>query len=111
MVRTRLLVALLAFCLMASALGLITAQHRARDLFADLEVAQQLGRQREAEGNRMRIELGRASQPAVIEAAARALGMRPIDPDRTTVLPQKAGAEPPAEQPMDQPADHPADHP
>ncbi|MBV8210617.1 MAG: cell division protein FtsL [Burkholderiaceae bacterium] len=97
--RSRLIVALLAVCLMASALALITAQHRARDLFADLEVAQQLGRQREAEGNRLRIELGRASQPAVIEAAARAIGMRPIDPDHTTLLPPTPRGEQPAEQP------------
>jgi len=85
-------VALLAALLMASALSLVTSQHRARELFADLEAAQQLARQSEAEGNRVRIELGRASQPAVIEAAARQLGMRPIDPEHTTLLPPAARA-------------------
>ena len=70
----------------------MTSQHRARELFADLEAAQQLARQSEAEGNRLRIELGRASQPAVIEAAARQLGMRPIDPEHTTLLPPAARA-------------------
>jgi len=84
------LVALLAAGLMASALALVTAQHRARELFADLEVAQQLTRQNEAEGNRLRIELGRASQPATIEALARQTGMRPIDPGRTAFLPPAA---------------------
>ena len=69
----RITVAALAALLMASALSLVTSQHRARELFADLEAAQLLTRQSEAEGNRLRIELGRASQPAAIEAAARQL--------------------------------------
>jgi cell division protein FtsL len=89
---SRMVVALLAAFLMASALSLVTSQHRARELFADLEAAQQLARQSEAEGNRLRIELGRASQPAVIEAAARQLGMRPIDPEHTALLPPAARA-------------------
>jgi cell division protein FtsL len=84
------LVALMAAGLMSSALALVTAQHRARELFADLEVAQQLTRQNEAEGNRLRIELGRASQPATIEALARQIGMRPIDPGHTALLPPAA---------------------
>jgi len=88
--RIRLIVAALAAALMASALSLVTSQHRARELFADLEAAQQLAGQSEAEGNRLRIELGRASQPAAIEAAARQLGMRPIDPDHTALLPPAA---------------------
>ncbi len=89
---SRMVVALVAALLMASALSLVTSQHRARELFADLEAAQQLARQSEAEGNRLRIELGRASQPAVIEAAARQLGMRPIDPEHTALLPPAARA-------------------
>jgi len=89
---SRMVVALLAALLMASALSLVTSQHRARELFADLEAAQQLARQSEAEGNRLRIELGRASQPAVIEAAARQLGMRPIDPEHTALLAPAARA-------------------
>jgi cell division protein FtsL len=89
---SRMVVALLAALLMASALSLVTSQHRARELFADLEAAQQLARQSEAEGNRLRIELGRASRPAVIEAAARQLGMRPIDPEHTVLLPPAARA-------------------
>jgi len=80
-------VAVLAAGLMVSALALVTSQHRSHQLFADLEAAQQATRQGEAEGNRLRIELGRASQPATIEAAARALGMRPIDPGHTAYLP------------------------
>jgi cell division protein FtsL len=86
----RLIVAVLAAFLMASAMSLVTSRHRARGLFADLEAAQQLARQSEAEGNRLRIDLGRAAQPAAIEAAARRLGMRPIDPEHTTLLPPAA---------------------
>ncbi len=72
--------------LVASALALVTARYRARGLFAELEVTQQQARSLDAEGNRLRIELGRAAQPASIEAAARAVGMRPVDPDRTVFL-------------------------
>ena len=86
----RAIVAVLAAFLMVSAMSLVTSQHRARDLFAELEAAQQLGRQGEAEANRLRIDLGRVSQPAAIEAAARRLGMRPIDPEHTALLPPAA---------------------
>jgi cell division protein FtsL len=88
--QNRVLVGVLAALLMISAMSLVTSQHRARELFADLETAQQAGRQSEAEGNRLRIELVRASQPAAVEAAARQLGMRPIDPDHTVLLPPAA---------------------
>jgi cell division protein FtsL len=90
----RVIVVVFAGGLMLSALSLVTSQHRARELFADLEAAQQLGRQGEAEGNRLRIELGRVSQPAVIEAAAHQLGMRPIDPEHTALLPAARAAQP-----------------
>jgi cell division protein FtsL len=86
----RAIVAVLAAFLMVNAMSLVTSQHRARDLFAELEAAQQLGRQSEAEASRLRIELGRVSQPAAIEAAARRLGMRPIDPEHTALLPPAA---------------------
>ena len=86
----RVLIGVLAALLMVSAMSLVTSQHRERELFADLETAQQAGRQSEAEGNRLRIELVRAGQPAAIEAAARQLGMRPIDPQHTALLPPAA---------------------
>jgi cell division protein FtsL len=86
----RAIVGALAAFLMVSAMSLVTSQHRARDLFADLEAAQQLGRQSEAEASRLRIELGRAGQPAAVEAAARQLGMRPIDPEHIALLPPAA---------------------
>lgn len=83
---------LVVVLLLASALSLVTAQHRARSLFVDLERAQQQARALEAEGNRLRVELGRASQPATIEAAARELGLRPVDGARTVFLPATPAA-------------------
>jgi len=73
--------------LMACSLSLVTSQHRARGLFVELERAQQLAQQLEAEGSRLRVELGRVSQPATVEAAARQLGLRPVDSARTVFAP------------------------
>ncbi|GIK84930.1 cell division protein FtsL [Betaproteobacteria bacterium PRO7] len=83
---------LVAALLVASGLSVVTAQHRARSLFVDLERAQQQAKALEAEGNRLRVELGRASQPATVEAAARELGLRPVDGARTVFLPAAPGA-------------------
>lgn len=86
----KLLIALVGLLLLASSLSLVTAQHRARSLFVDLERAQQQARQLEAEGDRLRIELGRAAQPAAIESAARDLGLKPVDAGRVVFLPAQA---------------------
>lgn len=76
--------ALLAGALLfVSALSLVTAQHRARSLFVDLERAQAEARNRDVEWNRLRIELARVAQPAYVEQAARQLGLRPVDTART----------------------------
>lgn len=88
MLRARLgLIVLLVAGLVASSLSLITSQHRARGLFVELERAQQLSQQLIAEGNRLKVELGRVSQPAHVEAAARQLGLRAVDSARTAFLP------------------------
>jgi cell division protein FtsL len=92
----RALLAVVAALLVGSSLSLVTAQHRARTLFVDLERAQQLAKQLEAEGDRLRVDLGRASQPAVIESAARDLGLKPVDGSRVVFLPAAAGAVPAA---------------
>ena len=81
------IVAALVGGLVASSLSLITSQHRARGLFVELERAQQQAQQLEADGNRLRVELGRVSQPASVEAAARQLGLRAVDSARTAFLP------------------------
>jgi cell division protein FtsL len=80
-------IALPAALLVLSSLSLVTAQHRARGLFVDLGRLQHQAKNLEAEGNRLRIDLGKASQPAAVTAAARGLGMRPADPKQTVFLP------------------------
>ncbi len=80
----------LSALLFACALSLVTAQHRARSAFVDLERAQQQTHQLAADRARMRIDLARATQPSAIEAAARDLGLHPIDGARTVYLPTAA---------------------
>lgn len=92
----RALLALVVLLLVAASFSLVTAQHRARSLFVDLERAQQQARQLDAEGDRLRIELGRASQPAAIESAARELGLKPVDGGRVVFLPAAVAAAPAA---------------
>jgi cell division protein FtsL len=72
--------------LFASALSLITAQHRSRSLFIDLERAQVDARRLDVDYDRLRIEQSRLSQPAYIESEARKMGLKPIDSGRTVFL-------------------------
>lgn len=88
----RVLPVLLATALFACALALVTAQHRARSLFIDLDRAQQQARALEADGERLRVELGRVAQPGAVAAAARQLGLKPIDPARTIYFTDDATA-------------------
>jgi len=80
----------LSMLLFVCSLSLVTAQHRARTVFVDLERAQQQTHQFAADRARMRIDLARATQPSAIEASARDLGLRPIDGARTVYLPTAA---------------------
>jgi len=89
----RALIGLLAVLLSVSALSLVTAQHRARSLFVDLERAQQQARTLDAEGDRLRVELGRASQPAAVASAARQLGLKPVDAAQVVFLPASVGGD------------------
>lgn len=86
----RALVILLGLLLFVCSLLVVTAQHTARGLFVDLERASARARQLEADGSRLRVELARAAQPAAVEAAARRLGLQPIDSARTVFLPAVA---------------------
>jgi len=86
------LAALLAALLVAAALALVISQYRSRQLFAELELAQQDAKALAAEGARLRADLGRAAQPATVEAVARRLGMRAINPDRVVMLPARAAS-------------------
>lgn len=83
----RLAITVLGALLVAAALALVSAQYHARQLFAELEVAQQETRTLTTEGAQLRTDLGRAAQPATVEAVARRLGMRGIDPNRIVILP------------------------
>jgi cell division protein FtsL len=83
-------VALLALLLVAACLLLVTSQHRARGLFVDLGRLQTRAADLEVEGNRLRIELGKAAQPASVATAARNLGLRPTESRQTVFLPSVA---------------------
>jgi cell division protein FtsL len=85
MIRRGLLL-VLGLLLFGSALALVTAQHRARALFIDLERAQQQAKQHEVEHDRLKIELARLSQPAYVEAEAKRVGLKPVDGNRTVFL-------------------------
>lgn len=82
----RLVILLLGLLLVASAFGLVTVQYRTRTLFVELDRAQQRAAALEAEGNRLRIEQARNAQPAAVEAAARRLGLKPIETKETVFL-------------------------
>ncbi|MCX8004359.1 MAG: cell division protein FtsL [Burkholderiaceae bacterium] len=84
----------LAAALVASAFGIVTAQHRARALFVELERAQQRAAALAAEGSRLRIEQARLLQPAAVDAAARRLGLRPIESAQTVFVPAGGSARP-----------------
>jgi cell division protein FtsL len=71
---------------------LVISQYRSRQFFAELELAQQETKTLTAEGARLRADLGRAAQPATVEAVARRLGMRAINPDRVIMLPARGSA-------------------
>jgi cell division protein FtsL len=85
-----LLTAACAAALLACSLALVASQYRARELFAELEVSQQEAKTLDADGSRLRSELGRVAQPATVEAVARRLGMRAIDPERIVLLPPRS---------------------
>jgi len=80
----------LALLLMLACLSLVTSQHRARGLFVELGRLQLQAKDLEAEGNRLRIELGKAAQPSAVAGAARNLGLRPTDSKQTVFLPEAA---------------------
>jgi cell division protein FtsL len=84
--RGRVVTLLLGLLLVASAFGLVTIQYRTRTLFVELDRAQQRAAALEAEGNRLRIEQARNAQPAAVEAAARRLGLKPIETKETVFL-------------------------
>ncbi len=87
---------LAALVLFACSLGLITAQHRSRSHFVDLERAQQEARQLDVDYERLTIELARLSQPAAVERAAQKLGFKTPEAAQTVYLnlPQSSAGTP-----------------
>jgi cell division protein FtsL len=81
---------MLAVLLVLACLSLVTSQHRARGLFVDLGRLQLQAKDLEAEGNRLRIELGKAAQPSSVASVARNLGLRPTESKQTVFLPEAA---------------------
>jgi cell division protein FtsL len=92
----RVLLVLATLLLFACALGLVTAQHRSRSVFVDLERAQQGAKQLDIDYERLTIELARLSQPASVERAAQKLGFKAPDTAQTVYLnlPQSSAASP-----------------
>lgn len=80
-------IVLLGAVLVVACLSLVSAQHQARGRFVELGRLQVQAKDLEAEGNRLRIELGKAAQPAAVAAAARQLGLRPTESKQTVFLP------------------------
>jgi cell division protein FtsL len=83
---SRTVIFMLLILLVLSAFGLVTAQYRTRTLFIELDRAHQRAAALETEGNVLRVEQARSAQPAAVEAAARRLGLKPIDAKETVFL-------------------------
>ena len=74
---------LLLAVLVASALGLVSAQHQARKLYAERERAQALARELDVEYGRLQLEAGTwARHTRITQIATRKLGMRTPEPRR-----------------------------
>lgn len=77
----------LLVALVGSALGLVTSQHQARNLFVELERAQGDARQLEIEWNQLQVEASAASTHGLIDQVARReLRMIPVTPARTLYI-------------------------
>lgn len=83
--------ALLLAAVIACALGVITSQHRARKLFAELDAEQAAAKKLDEEWTQLQLEQGTwATHKRVETVASHQLGMRFADPD-TTVIIDRAG--------------------
>lgn len=91
MVRVNLL---LLLALIACALGVISARHKARTLFIDLEAGQAQAKRLDEEYTQLQLEQGAWATHKRIEAvAARSLGMRLPDPGTTRIVTLAGDAE------------------
>jgi cell division protein FtsL len=82
---------LLLLVLVVCALGLVTSQHKARKLFADLEREQERARALEIEYGQLQLEASTWGLHARVERiATRTLGMRAPDPRRVRMVETRA---------------------
>lgn len=83
--------ALLLALAIACALGVITSQHKARKLFAELDAEQNAAKRLDEEWTQLQLEQGTWATHKRVEAvASRSLGMRSAGPE-TTVIVDAAG--------------------
>ena len=76
--------------LVVSAMSLITAQHRARQVHIELELARAQTRQLNQDWSQLQLAQTDAAKHATIDTVARRqLGMRPVTPDRAQYLTPK----------------------
>jgi cell division protein FtsL len=79
--------ALLLVLAVACALGVITSQHKARKLFAELDAEQSTAKKLDEEWTQLQLEQGTwATHKRVEEVASRQLGMRFTDPGSTVIV-------------------------
>ncbi len=77
----------LLLLVIACALGVITSQHQARKLFAELESAQGVAKKLDDEWRQLQLEQSTwATSKRVESVASRQLGMRLPDPSNTVVV-------------------------
>ena len=89
---TRVNLVLLALAT-ACALGVVTSQHRARQLFADLESEQAVAKKLEEERTQLQLEQGTWATSKRVEAiAAKGLGMKLPDAASTVVVNTRGAA-------------------
>ena len=82
---------LLLVVLTACALGLVTSQHKARKLFAELDQEQDKARQLEVEYGQLQLEASTWAMHARVERiASRRLRMRTPDPKHLQIVQQEA---------------------
>jgi cell division protein FtsL len=71
----------------ACALGVITSQHQARKLFAELDAEQAAAKKLDEEWTQLQLEQGTWATHKRVEAvAAKSLGMRFAAPDTTVII-------------------------
>jgi cell division protein FtsL len=76
----------LALLVVASALGVINAQHSSRKLYSALDKTKAQSLQLDAELERLVVDQRALANPQRIEQVARRLGMQPVTAARTLVV-------------------------